>query len=144
RSRHEHVEVEPNELGSERGEPLLPVLGKPPLEDHVASFHVAEFAQPLLQRLDEVPRLDWRRGEDQADPVDLPGLLRLDGRRRGQEREGERGDGQSLQEPTSRWPGCYADRAEWVNLAEGGRSARARRTAGRRGGRGGVLQDGPA
>jgi hypothetical protein len=94
---HDHVRFEADELGDDVPESLEPSLGRPALEDEVLPFDVAEGPQALHERSSgDVDGLgsrhlrDRRRGEDEADAVDLPCLLRPGGKRRGEEAQGER------------------------------------------------------
>src|SRR6266508_6782258 len=89
---HDHVRFEANHLGNDVAESLGPPLGRPTLQDEVLPFHIAEGPQALHERSDVgTDRLGpghlRERGpdRDEADAVDLPGLLRAGGKRRGEE-----------------------------------------------------------
>jgi hypothetical protein len=88
--------LQPNKLGRENREPLLPPLRKSPLEHDIPPLHVPELAQPLAQRFEEVPGLSGRRGHDETDPVRFRSRLR-----RGNERRGEEPASQGADEPPS-------------------------------------------
>jgi hypothetical protein len=86
--RDDDVDVQPDELGGERGQSLILELGGPMLDHHVLTFDVAQVAQPLPERLVE----ERRHVTQQADPGDLPGRsLGRGGGRRGEEAESESG-----------------------------------------------------
>src|SRR4030095_10549376 len=77
-------------------ESLEPSLGRPALEDEVLPFHVAEGPQALhepssgdVDGLGSRHLRDRRRGENEADAVDLPCLLRFGGERRKKEADSE-------------------------------------------------------
>ena len=91
RPRHDDVDLEPDQLGRESGEPLVLSLRPSVLDHDVLALDVAELAQPSPERLDEMLGRHGRgRGHEEADPIDLPRLLRLGGERRGEEAASQR------------------------------------------------------
>lgn len=94
--RQDHVRVETDELRDDVAESLGPSVGRSALQDEVLPFHIAEGSQALQQR--SGPGVDGlgpshgghrARGQDEADPIDLPRRLRVGSERRGQEAAGD-------------------------------------------------------
>jgi hypothetical protein len=80
------INLQPDQLGSERAELFVFSSGPTVLDGKVTSFDVPQVTEPLPHRFD-VDRILRRRGTAQeADPVNLPGLLRLAASRRGENR----------------------------------------------------------
>ena len=75
-------DLQPNQLGRQRGMSIVPPFGVASLEEEVLARDPAEFAKALPQHL-----LHRRSGRvpEHADAIDLPRLLRLGGERRGEE-----------------------------------------------------------
>lgn len=87
-----HVDLEPDELGRETRQPIRLGLRISPLDNDIASFHVAEIAQAFPESAVRIqPRCpDGRVTERQyADPRKLRRLLRLRGERHKREAECE-------------------------------------------------------
>jgi hypothetical protein len=83
---HDDVRPKPDKLHREGGEAIGLALRPPPLHRKVAAVNVTKVTQPLPK---PVPRRVVLVAED-AEPVHLPSLLRLDGARRG-DGTGQRG-----------------------------------------------------
>ena len=81
------VDLERDQLRRQRGEPLGPALGVPILDQHGAALDVAKVPQPLEERLSRAGIRALHIERQVADAGNLPGLLRLDAERRGEQPE---------------------------------------------------------
>src|SRR5262249_54860769 len=79
-ARDYHVHVEPNQLGREGGKPLGMVPVPSTLDEDVLTLDVPQLPHPLEESLPGAPASGAvRRGTpEKAQPIDFPGLLRLD------------------------------------------------------------------
>jgi len=80
--RSRSLRFEADELGDDVAESLESSLGRPALQDEVLPFNMTEVSQAQhegpgggVNRLRSRHLRDRRRGEDEADAIDLPGLL---------------------------------------------------------------------
>jgi hypothetical protein len=89
--RHDHVDLEPDELGRERRQPLVLPVRAPGLEDHGPALDIPELAHPLTERFPQGS--PGREGPVVQEPDPGDGSLRLGGERRGEESEDDREDG---------------------------------------------------
>src|SRR5215831_3449694 len=80
---HNDIHRESDQLGRERGEPVKLALRRSKLDDDVLTFHPAEIAEPLPERLG-IRRVPGARGSEITKPVDFPSRLRLSGERHGE------------------------------------------------------------
>src|SRR6185369_1501051 len=80
---HQDVDLEPEKLGREIGEPLAHTVRIAILDDDVLALTVAKLTQPLLECGEK--GIGRRKLPDDSDPGDLPRRLRLGGRRRGEQ-----------------------------------------------------------
>jgi hypothetical protein len=81
----EHVRVESDQLGGERGKALLAAL-RPTVFDHdVPTFVVPQVTEALQEGVEVSRVVCGGQHPEEADSVDLPCLLRLGGERRGEE-----------------------------------------------------------
>jgi hypothetical protein len=76
--RHDHIDVQPDELCRARSEPFGLAVGIPVLDHEVAPFDVAEITEPLAEGV-TVSRIDVEVQDQIADPGRL---LRRGGERR--------------------------------------------------------------
>ncbi len=90
----DHIDVEVDEFGSERGKPLGSALSESVLHGEIPAFHVAEFAEPSQEGFGEAlgcevgwnaADRDARRVEEDADPSDFHLRLCRGGAGRGEE-----------------------------------------------------------
>jgi hypothetical protein len=82
-TRHDDVDLEPDQVLGELREPLQLPVGEAVLDHHVPSRDVAEITQAVLEGFHKGRRLLARRAQQIPDPGNLPRLLRLDGERSG-------------------------------------------------------------
>jgi len=90
--RHDAVRLDPHEVSREGRQPLVFPLGPPPLDDEVPSLDVAEVTKALPERVERVTERRGRGGAQDAQPGHRPGLLRLGGKRRGEETSAQRAE----------------------------------------------------
>jgi len=86
-SRHDHIDLEPNEFSRKGGKAFDIVAVISTLDDDVLAVDVAELAQPLEECAPDMPGL-WARhrsATEYADSKDLRLQLRLGDHRRGKE-----------------------------------------------------------
>ena len=86
--RQDELHLQSDQFGRERGQPIVAVLREAVLDDDVLALDVAVLAQSLEKALDQERPALARADAQKADPVDLPGRLRLGGERRGEEARG--------------------------------------------------------
>jgi hypothetical protein len=84
-TRHDDVDLEPDQVLGELREPLRLPVGEAVLDHHVPSRDVAEITQAVFEGFHEARRLLARRAQQNPDSGNLPPLLRLGGERRGEE-----------------------------------------------------------
>src|SRR5262245_23583100 len=85
-TRHDDVDLEPDQVLGELRKPLQLPVGEAVLDHHVPSRNVAEITQAVFKGFHEVRRLLARRAHQIPDPRNTPRLLRLGGERRGEQR----------------------------------------------------------
>ena len=87
RQRNDHVRLEPDQLASERGEPVVLSLCEAVRDDQILPRHPATLSERLLEHLNVnlMLRPSGVALVQEPDPIDLTGLLRLDGEGRGEE-----------------------------------------------------------
>ena len=93
RRRDDDVDLQPDQLGREVGQPVEPTLRESILDDDVLALDPPELTQPFPERLAGTAVTGGRAGREEADPIDLPRRLRLGGERRGEEAEGASDEG---------------------------------------------------
>jgi hypothetical protein len=81
-TRHDDVDLEPDQVLGELREPLQLPVGEAVLDYHVPSRDVAKIPQAVFEGLHEVRRLLARRAQQIPDPGNLPRRLGLGGERR--------------------------------------------------------------
>src|SRR5262245_12379256 len=84
-TRHDDVDLEPDQVLGELRKPLQLPVGEAVLDHHVPSRNVAEITQAVFKGFHGVRRLLARRAHQIPDPRNTPRLLRLGGERRGEE-----------------------------------------------------------
>jgi hypothetical protein len=82
---HDDVDVETDQLGRERGKPIVLALGPPERQRDVLALEVSVVSKPEAERRDVGGVPGGRAATEEADPVHLPGLLRSGGERCGED-----------------------------------------------------------
>src|SRR5262249_23176792 len=95
---HDHIRLDPDQIGDQLGEPTVPPVGPPVLDDDVSTLDVAELAEALAKRVDQIAFEGKRRIAEVAD-MRNPGWLPLGSEQA--KHEAERNDD------------CEPDHAQW-------------------------------
>jgi hypothetical protein len=83
-TRHDDVDLEPDQVLGELREPLQLPVGEAVLDHHVPSGDVAEITQAVFEGVHKVRRPLARRAQQIRDPGNLARRLRLSGKRYGE------------------------------------------------------------
>jgi hypothetical protein len=86
---HDHLNLEPDQLGHQVGEPLFPPLRIAGLNDKVLALDIAEVAQPLPEGLQSWIGIAGRAGLEPTDPIHVRRRLGGGGKRRHEDGQGE-------------------------------------------------------
>ena len=85
--RHDHIDLKAYQLGRESRQPIIMLLGPPILDDEVPALFVAEFPQSLAHGGNLARPARRVDASQETDAVNLSGLLRTNGERRGENTE---------------------------------------------------------